>query len=132
MKSYLHLHSLGLLVTEEMNNNQWNNYYAYGQSAYTLQGQAPYAYAAAACVTTSSSNETYDEDESSDDDTMPWQRHGWIPRSKSGAQKTPNMVRNELQRYVDQCKANGTSNKTVSANVISPLLYIMPLIDDQC
>jgi hypothetical protein len=60
------------LVTEipiSIMNNQWNNYYAYGQSAYTLQGQAPYAYAAAACVTTSSSNETYDE-ESSDDDTI--------------------------------------------------------------
>ena len=107
-------------------NSQWNNYYSYGQSAYTLQGQAPYAYAAAACVTTSSSNETYDE-ESSDDDTMPWRRHGWIPRTKSGAQKTPNMVRNELQRYIDQCKANGTSNKTVSesANTTLCWLYIL-------
>lgn len=29
----------------------------------------------------------------SDDDLMPWEQDGWVPRMKSGKQKTPNMVR---------------------------------------
>ena len=29
----------------------------------------------------------------SDDDLMPWEQDGWVPRMKSGKQKTPNTVR---------------------------------------
>eukprot|EP00985_Skeletonema_marinoi_P032278 scaffold39087_cov174-Skeletonema_marinoi.AAC.5 len=42
----------------------------------------------------------------------PWEEDGWVPLTKSGKQKSPNQIRNELQRYIDQCKANGTSNQT--------------------
>jgi hypothetical protein len=45
---------------------------------------------------TATYNSDYDEDEDEDEDgttTMPWDRDGWIPTSKSGKQKTPNMVR---------------------------------------
>ena len=35
-----------------------------------------------------------------------------VPLTKSGKQKSPNQIRNELQRYIDECKANGTSNQT--------------------
>jgi len=44
--------------------------------------------------------------------TMPWEQDGWVPLTKSGKQKSPNQIRNELQRYIDECKANGTSNQT--------------------
>ena len=35
-----------------------------------------------------------------------------VPLTKSGKQKSPNQIRNELQRYIDECRANGTSNQT--------------------
>jgi len=35
-----------------------------------------------------------------------------VPLTQSGKQKSPNQIRNELQRYIDQCKADGTSNQT--------------------
>mmetsp|Transcript_31399 Transcript_31399/g.54613 ORF Transcript_31399/g.54613 Transcript_31399/m.54613 type:complete len:96 (+) Transcript_31399:52-339(+) len=38
--------------------------------------------------------------ESSDDEMMPWEERNWVPTTKSGKQKTPNMIRNELQRYI--------------------------------
>lgn len=44
---------------------------------------------------TATYNSDYDDDEDKDEDgttTMPWDRDGWIPLSKSGKQKTPNMV----------------------------------------
>eukprot|EP00986_Skeletonema_menzelii_P003928 scaffold1277_cov137-Skeletonema_menzelii.AAC.11 len=50
--------------------------------------------------------------EEDDDYTMSWEQDGWVPLTKSGKQKSPNQIRNELQRYIDQCKANGTSNQT--------------------
>lgn len=43
---------------------------------------------------------------------MPWDDDDWVPRTKSGQQKSPNMIRNELQRYIDECKASGTSTQT--------------------
>jgi hypothetical protein len=43
---------------------------------------------------------------------MVWERDGWVPCTKSGKQKSPNVIRNELQRYIDQCKATGTSTQT--------------------
>mmetsp|Transcript_31658 Transcript_31658/g.36935 ORF Transcript_31658/g.36935 Transcript_31658/m.36935 type:complete len:316 (-) Transcript_31658:247-1194(-) len=48
----------------------------------------------------------------SEEEIMPWDEDGWVPTSKSGKQKTPNMIRNELQRYIDECKANKTSTQT--------------------
>jgi hypothetical protein len=43
---------------------------------------------------------------------MPWEDDDWIPRMKSGKQRTPNMIRNELQRYIDTCKAERISTQT--------------------
>lgn len=37
----------------------------------------------------------------SDDELQPWEMDGWVPTTASGSQKTPNMIRNELQRYID-------------------------------
>jgi hypothetical protein len=59
-------------------------------------------------VSTTASSEADD-----DSNAMPWEvEEHWVPRQKSGKQKTPNMIRNELQRYIDECKANGTSTQT--------------------
>lgn len=51
-------------------------------------------------------------DSGDQDELKPWERSGWVPTLKSGKQKSPNMVRNELQRYIDECKANKTSTQT--------------------
>ncbi len=48
----------------------------------------------------------------SDEGAMPWEDIDFVPRTKSGAQKSPNMIRNALQRYIDECKANGTDTQT--------------------
>ena len=69
---------------------------AYAGTSWTNTGPAAF----------SLSNDSYDES------AMPWERDGWVPRSQSGKQKTPNMIRGELQRYIDECKANGTSTQT--------------------
>ena len=45
---------------------------------------------------------------SDDDDDEEEMYGGWFPRTKSGKQRTPNQIRNELQKYID------TSNKTQS------------------
>ena len=55
----------------------------YGSS--NFQGASSSQYAAAATASTSYSD-------SDDDNLMPWENHGWVPRNKSGKQKTPNMV----------------------------------------
>jgi len=47
---------------------------------------------------------TAEEEEEEDDDDEPfkyWMEYGWVPRTKSGKQRTPNMIRNELQKYID-------------------------------
>ena len=47
-----------------------------------------------------------DGDDDDDDDCeegMPWEDSDWVPTTKSGKQKSPNMIRNELQRYLDSC-----------------------------
>ena len=46
------------------------------------------------CAAASSPTATYNSESDDDDEggTMPWDRQGWIPRTKSGKQKTPNMV----------------------------------------
>lgn len=36
-----------------------------------------------------------------DDDLMPWEQDGFVPRTASGKQKSPNQIRGELQRYID-------------------------------
>ncbi|KAL7548284.1 hypothetical protein ACHAWF_011573 [Thalassiosira exigua] len=41
-----------------------------------------------------------------------WEEEGWVPMTSTGKQKTPNVIRGELQRYIDQCKADGTSTQT--------------------
>ena len=52
------------------------------------------------------------EDEDDDDETKPWEEEGWVPRTKNGKQKTPNVIRGELQRYIDKCKQDGTMTQT--------------------
>ncbi|KAL3807637.1 hypothetical protein ACHAXA_004412 [Cyclostephanos tholiformis] len=56
---------------------------------------------------------TYDV-ESDDEEDDPWDREGWVPRTESGEQKSPNTIRNELQRYIDQCKADGSATTKTS------------------
>ncbi|KAL3763777.1 hypothetical protein ACHAW5_000350 [Stephanodiscus triporus] len=95
-----------------MNNN--NNFANSSLGGSYPGGRYPSTYAAAA----SSTAHTYRYSGESDDDdndeipTMPWDQYGWIPREKSGKQTTPNKVRNELQRYIDQCKAEGSLTQT--------------------
>lgn len=36
-----------------------------------------------------------------DENLMPWEHHDFVPRSSSGKQKSPNTIRNELQKYID-------------------------------
>lgn len=38
----------------------------------------------------------------------PWEEDGWVPTAKSGKQKSPNLIRGQLQKYIDQCKMDGT------------------------
>ncbi|KAK1746921.1 RuBisCO large chain family protein [Skeletonema marinoi] len=52
-----------------------------------------------------------DEDDD-DDEPKPWEMEGWVPRTKNGKQKSPNVIRGELQRYIDKCKADGTMTQT--------------------
>jgi len=47
-----------------------------------------------------------------DNETKPWEVEGWVPRTKNGQQKTPNVIRGELQRYIDKCKQDGTLTQT--------------------
>jgi len=64
-------------------------------------------------VTAASGSASAKETKSDDDDVMkPWDMEGFKPMTKSGKQKSPNMIRNELQKYIDACKANGTSTQT--------------------
>ena len=65
-----------------------------------------------ALYATSYSTDGEHDDNDNDDVEMPWEQEDWVPRTKSGKQKTPNVIRNELQRYIDECKANNTSNQT--------------------
>lgn len=47
------------------------------------------------CATATSPTTTYNSKSDDNDDggkTMPWDRQSWIPTTKSGKQKTPNMV----------------------------------------
>jgi hypothetical protein len=46
-----------------------------------------------------------------DDELKPWEMDGWVPM-RGDTQKTPNTVRNELQKYIDQCKADRTMTQT--------------------
>lgn len=43
---------------------------------------------------------------------QPWDVEGWIPKTPSGQQKSPNMIRNELQRYIDECRRTKASTQT--------------------
>mmetsp|Transcript_5619 Transcript_5619/g.9503 ORF Transcript_5619/g.9503 Transcript_5619/m.9503 type:complete len:536 (+) Transcript_5619:75-1682(+) len=52
-----------------------------------------------------------DEDEDTNAPKV-WEQEGWVPRSKNGKQKSPNVIRGELQRYIDKCNADGTLTQT--------------------
>eukprot|EP00545_Synedropsis_sp_CCMP1620_P003307 CAMPEP_0119005546 /NCGR_PEP_ID=MMETSP1176-20130426/1790_1 /TAXON_ID=265551 /ORGANISM="Synedropsis recta cf, Strain CCMP1620" /LENGTH=262 /DNA_ID=CAMNT_0006957373 /DNA_START=133 /DNA_END=921 /DNA_ORIENTATION=+ len=40
---------------------------------------------------------------------MPWEEEDYIPRTKSGKQKSPNMIRNQFQKYLDASSRTQTS-----------------------
>ncbi|KAL7534254.1 hypothetical protein ACHAXR_005762 [Thalassiosira sp. AJA248-18] len=50
-------------------------------------------------------NSTYE----SDDELKPWEHDGWVPTTKGGKQKTPNVIRGELQRYIDHMGVNNNT-----------------------
>jgi hypothetical protein len=35
------------------------------------------------------------------EEVHPWEREGWVPTTASGKQKSPNVIRGELQRFID-------------------------------
>ena len=37
-----------------------------------------------------------------------WEDEDWVPQTKSGKQRTPNMIRNELQKYIDNSSQTQT------------------------
>jgi len=49
--------------------------------------------------------------ETDNDEQKPWERDGWVPM-RGSKQKSPNMIRSELQKYIDECKAAGTMTQT--------------------
>ena len=51
-------------------------------------------------------------DEDYDNESKPWEEEGWVPMTTTGKQKSPNVIRGELQRYIDKCKADGTMTQT--------------------
>ena len=56
---------------------------------------------------------SYDDDDDEEDDedsvNIPyWEDEDWVPTMKSGKQRTPNQIRNELQKFIDTCKATKT------------------------
>lgn len=44
-----------------------------------------------------------------DDMPMPWEEDDFVPRTASGKQKSPNMIRSELQRYIDASSETKTA-----------------------
>ena len=54
-----------------------------------------------------------EDDKEDDNEEKPWEEEGWVPRTKSGKQKTPNVIRGELQRYIDKCKAEKSKTQTM-------------------
>lgn len=44
-----------------------------------------------------------------DDTLMPWEQDGWVPTTASGKQKSPNAIRNELQRFIDNSSETQTA-----------------------
>jgi hypothetical protein len=55
------------------------------------------------------------EDDGDDDEQQqpkPWEEEGWVPRTAAGKQKSPNVIRGELQRFIDKCKVDGTMTQT--------------------
>lgn len=47
--------------------------------------------------------------EEQEDNPMPWEEDDYIPCTKSGTQKTPNMIRNQFQKYLDNTSCTQTS-----------------------
>jgi hypothetical protein len=76
-------------------------------AAFSSVGQVPppppQPYLPAAFLPAAASN-SYDDNDSVFTE-MSWDHPLWIPRDKSGQQKSPNRIRGELQRYIDACKA---------------------------
>ena len=50
--------------------------------------------------------------------TEPWEVDGWIPRTPSGQQKSPDMIRNELRQYIAECKRTNTSTQTAIIQIM--------------
>ena len=70
-----------------------------------------------------SCNHAFSTDEDEDDGTMmPWDDDGWVARTKSGRQLSPNQIRGELNRYID---ANSLTKSKVmkEMDVTGPSFY---------
>ena len=78
-----------------MNNPNFPHSYSNMGSYYdgATSGGGGGGYAAASTPTMS---ESFSDD---DDNLMPWEQDNWVPRQKSGKQKTPNMVSNCFRFY---------------------------------
>ena len=47
------------------------------------------------------------------EEKMPWEsKEGWVPRTKAEKQKSPNHIRNKLQRYIDDYKFNKSKTQS--------------------
>jgi hypothetical protein len=44
-----------------------------------------------------------------EDEPMPWEQEDFVPRTSSGKQKSPNQIRNELQKYIDASSETQTA-----------------------
>jgi hypothetical protein len=61
---------------------------------------------------------------------MPWEQEDFVPRTSSGKQKSPNVIRNELQRYIDASSETQTAivdsmgiNNNSFRNFMNPKTY---------
>jgi hypothetical protein len=49
--------------------------------------------------------------EDDDNEAKPWEEKGWVPRTTVGEQKSPDVIRGELQHYIDKSKSDGTMTR---------------------
>jgi len=69
------------------------------------------AVASAAAPTKVGTNQQENATPAADDEPKPWEEENFVPM-RGGKQKSPNMIRNELQKHIDQSKADGTMTQT--------------------
>jgi hypothetical protein len=68
-----------------------------------------------AAATTPRTVASIDDDNDSDEEIIDdWEDPQWVPTTSGGKQKTPKQIRNEFQKYLDQC---GRTQKDVLAEI---------------